>query len=119
MKQYIVEFAQNGARIHKDPKVIAVKRKQENVLLNPTLPKSVNPKYWFKDGGKIGIQRDQKIIKAVEEFNQKDDSENFEFLKLLLREEITDAERKLNAKLNLSLCLCVLAILLNLIKTVN
>ena len=55
MKNYLVEFTESGARIHKDPSVIETKKHQDNVLLNPKLPVGVSPAFWKKQENEIVV----------------------------------------------------------------
>lgn len=64
MKNYLVIFMEYGARIEKDPIAIDKYKGNSNVLYNPELPHGVPPKYWIKEGNKIGIRSDSPYAKV-------------------------------------------------------
>jgi hypothetical protein len=64
MKDYLVEFTDNGARIIKDPDSIEKKKNNENVLLNPVIPNKVSPSKWVKNGDKIGFKMNDGEIRS-------------------------------------------------------
>ncbi len=65
-KQYLVIFTEkNGARVEKHPEFIELHKNDENVLLNPELPKGVSPSNWFKDGDKIGVSDNTSISNNI------------------------------------------------------
>jgi hypothetical protein len=56
MSDILVEFNNNvGARIHRDPAIIQLKKHQDNVLLNPDIEhlKGISPSFWKKEGNNI------------------------------------------------------------------
>lgn len=62
MKEYLVIFTENGARIEKDPTYISEHKNDINVLLNPELPHGVAPQYWRKVVDKIVIDSKSPFV---------------------------------------------------------
>lgn len=55
MKDFLVEFTENGAIVHKDPSIIASKKDLPFCFLNPNLSKisGISPSYWAYNNGEI------------------------------------------------------------------
>lgn len=85
MKDFIVIFSENGAKIVKDPETIKKRKNDNNVLFNPTIPKSIPPHQWVKDGDEIKVKtegKDTKYSISKKFLKNKSDLLNFE-IKLL------------------------------------
>jgi hypothetical protein len=68
MKDILVEFTGNvGARIIKDPRIIAEKAGQDNVLLNPDTKhlQGISPSFWVKNGNSVEAITPQEAQKLV------------------------------------------------------
>lgn len=93
MKDILVEFTDYGAKVHKDPSVIAEKKGLSHCLFNPDLSKvsGVSPSYWVcnKDGEILPASLEEQ--KRRDEYHQSKPPENVLSLKQTLdeiREEI-------------------------------
>jgi len=71
-KDRLVIFTENGARIIKDPTIIAELKYSNNTLLNPKdLPKNKSPSFWKKNGGNVEIHTDKQIKNIVKTMHGK------------------------------------------------
>jgi hypothetical protein len=61
MKDFIVVFHPNGARIYKGPEAIAFYQDDPNALLNPKIPDGVPPHLWALEDGKIVVRQEPKF----------------------------------------------------------
>lgn len=61
MKNFIVIFTSEGAKISKDPEVIEKYKDKENILINPKIPDGEPPHLWIKDGDEIKVSGKDEI----------------------------------------------------------
>jgi hypothetical protein len=101
---YLVEFLESGgARVIKDPLLIAKKRDLPNVLLSPDISHltGVSPSFWVREGDTIGAKHPQESLKQVLEHlseNHSFTTENDKLFspdsKFILKIEEIDARRE-------------------------
>lgn len=88
MKDILVEFTDYGAKVHKDPSVIAEKKGLPYCFFNPDLSKvsGVSPSYWISthDGEILPASLEER--KRRDDYHQNRPPENSVSLKQLLNE---------------------------------
>lgn len=103
--EYLVEFLVSGARIIKDPDIIAKKKNEPNTLLNPDLKhlRGVSPSFWVKKGDMIETLTTGEAVAAVEKHSIQKNTSQFLTGQTPFQEDLslkaTDITEQLSAQL--------------------